>query len=238
MYKRKGVLSFIIKFTAFSVVIVLLALYIGDALISGELVTVFTETARTYKTVIIDAGHGGADGGASGDDGTLEKDCNLAIARKLYALFKASGINAVMTRDEDIMLGDGSFTRAKADDLNYRVKFASKYGDCLYISIHANSFPVKKYSGAQVYYSPNSPASADLAECVRLKIKEALQPENTRTTKRADSSIFLLDKLTVPAVIVECGFLSNDAECALLSSDDYRMKLALCIYAAVSDYLE
>jgi N-acetylmuramoyl-L-alanine amidase len=188
-------------------------------------------------TVIIDAGHGGRDGGASTEDGVLEKDLNLAVALKLRDLMRELDVDVIMTRETDIMLAGESSAHKKRDDLNARLNMARERENCIFVSIHMNKFPVEKYSGLQVYYSGNNEESLALAEAIQNKASEFLRKGNARTVKKADSSIYILYHIKVPAVLVECGFLSNPEEAALLCTEEYQNKLAAVIFAAVAEYL-
>ena len=195
---------------------------------------------RDLPTIVIDAGHGGEDGGAIGVDGVLEKEINLAIARALYDSLTAKGINCVMTRTDDRLLYDRNADyegRKKALDAKARLEIAEAQEDAIFISIHQNSYPVAKYSGFQIYYSKNHPESANLANTLELAVREHLQPDNNRASKEAGSNIYLLQKLTCPALLLECGFLSNPEECASLCRADYRTTLALCLYSALIPHL-
>lgn len=199
-----------------------------------------TVAFQTYKTpvVIIDAGHGGEDGGAVSDDGILEKDINLDIAKKLENLFKLSDISTAMTRTDDRLLYySGQENRKKFYDINNRIKFAENFDNCILLSIHQNKFPIKKYSGFQVYCSKNNPSSKILGEYLQNCVVRYLQPNNTRKIKIADN-IMLLDNLEIASVIAECGFLSNREEAALLCDDNYKNKIAFLIYAATLQYLQ
>lgn len=206
------------------------------------------------QTVVIDAGHGGMDGGcvslpisAVSSDATvseetastaspsggaiLEKDCNLAIAKTLAALFRVSGYNVVMTRETDVMLdAEGLTGNAKMRDLKARVELARQYPDALFISIHCNKFPSTECKGLQVYYSVNDARSRDIAEKIQRSTVSLLQPDNKRTVKPATSSIYVLYRASQPAVLVECGFLSSPEEAALLATEEYRKQLALAIF--------
>ena len=191
--------------------------------------------------IIIDAGHGGEDGGTVGTNGCFEKDINLDISFDLYELLKCSNIPVILTRNDDTLLYDTTIDyhgRKKVLDLAKRLEIAEKYDDSIFISIHQNAFGDPKYSGLQVYFSTNHPSSMALAENIQLLNKQILQPENKRKTKAADENIFLLDKISSPAVLVECGFLSNQRECELLSTDEYQKKIATVIYAAILNYFE
>ena len=188
-------------------------------------------------TVVIDAGHGGEDGGAVNADGTiLEKGINLDVALKLRDLLTASGIRVVMTRTDDRMLYDPEKDyrgRKKQLDLFARREIAEKCDPCLFVSIHMNSFPDPRYHGLQVWYSPNHPASEKVAQTVQTLARELLQPENDRRVKPAGSRIYLLHNLKVPAILVECGFLSNPAEAAKLNEDSYRSDLAFLLFLSI-----
>ncbi len=196
---------------------------------------------RKTLTLIIDAGHGGEDGGAVGINGEFEKDLNLKIAFALRDMALSAGYDTVMTRTEDILLYDRNVDykgRKKALDLLARVKIAEKYEDAVFVSIHMNAFPENKYSGLQVYYSQNNPLSQEIAKDIQEGARLNLQKENNRKIKPAGSNIYLLDRITIPSVLIECGFLSNPEECAKLSREDYQQKLALSIFLSVSKYLE
>jgi N-acetylmuramoyl-L-alanine amidase len=191
-------------------------------------------------TVVIDAGHGGEDGGTVGVDGTLEKDINLTLARELFDALTSRGIRCVMTRTEDMLLYDRNADyegRKKALDAKARLEIAAKQERAIFVSIHQNSYPVAKYSGFQVYYSKNSPESAEIAKKLELAVREELQPDNNRASKEAGTNIYLLNKLTCPAVLLECGFLSNPEECAQLQDTEYRAKLVDVLSDALESYI-
>ena len=191
-------------------------------------------------TVIIDAGHGGEDGGAIGTNGAYEKDINLEIAKKLKSKLDAIGVPCVMTRETDILLYDRNVDyegKKKKLDLQARKEFAEKYDNAIFISIHQNSYPKEKYDGLQIYYSPNNPASRELALMIENDVKESLQPNNNRASKEADSSIYLLDNLLCPAILIECGFISNKQECQLLCDEEYQNKLCESITSGIVVFL-
>lgn len=194
--------------------------------------------ADTGYVIVLDAGHGGIDGGAQGDDGTLEKDLNLAVTRRLFALFDSAGVNVVMTRDADVSLGAAGSSHRKLDDLKARVQTAEQTENAVFVSIHMNKFPVSRYSGLQVYYSKNNPLSKTLAESVQSTVRVSLQPKNSREIKSAGSDIYVLNSSFCPAILVECGFLSNENELADLCDENYQKRLAACIFAAVTNTLE
>ena len=199
--------------------------------------------APSRPIIVIDAGHGGEDGGASGEDGTKEKDLNLLVAQSLADILTASGYDVRMTRTDDRLLYDlyGDLTdytgHKKTYDLRNRLRFTEEAGADLLLSIHMNKFPQPQYSGLQVYYSPTAPESRTVAEVIRNYTKLYLQPENERETKAATSSIYLLHRIQRPAVMVECGFLSNEEELSRLKDDTYRRQLALVIACAAAESL-
>lgn len=199
--------------------------------------------APSRPIIVIDAGHGGEDGGASGEDGTKEKDLNLLVAQSLADILTAAGYDVRMTRTDDRLLYDlyGDLTdytgHKKTYDLRNRLRFTEEAGADLLLSIHMNKFPQPQYSGLQVYYSPTAPESRTVAEVIRSYTKLYLQPENERETKAATSSIYLLHRIQRPAVMVECGFLSNEEELSRLKDDTYRRQLALVIACAAAESL-
>lgn len=211
---------------------------------SGEGKTASTAALATPKmpVIVIDAGHGGMDSGAVGADGTLEKEINLSVSRKLAALCSLSGIEYVMTRTEDQMLVDDSVTsHKKMHDLKNRLKITQEMSEAgrevIFVSIHMNNFPSPKYSGLQVWYSQNEPQGKELAAFIQGYAKTWLDSANTRQIKAATSAIYVLDRATVPAVLVECGFLSNPEECKKLGDDDYQTELAVTVFSALCEFL-
>ena len=187
-------------------------------------------------TIIIDAGHGGMDGGTQSRDGLLEKDINLAVANKLYTLCRLAGIGCRRTWcDDNVLVSDDIKQKRKMHDLKNRAAVADEYVSPVFVSIHMNSYPDSRYSGLQVWYSKNDERSRSIASYVQSYAAGYLDPANTRVIKPATSSIYLLDRLQVPAILIECGFLSNENESALLASDDYQTKLALVIFAALCE---
>lgn len=192
-------------------------------------------------TIIIDAGHGGEDGGAVGINGTVEKDINLSISLKLMNLLEVSGYKVVMTREKDKAIYDESantLREKKRSDLKNRMGIIknNKKENAIFVSIHQNKFPDPKYHGTQIFYSVNNPGSQSLAEKVKDSVTEFIQPENTREIKPADKKIYLLHNAEIPAIIVECGFLSNIEESKKLIDNMYQNQLAFSIYCGITSY--
>ena len=188
-----------------------------------------------WRVVVIDAGHGGEDAGASSAAGLHEKDVNLAVAIILRDLLEMNGVPTVMTRTEDKLLYDRNVNyegRKKVLDLAARMNAVSATEGALLVSIHMNAFPQTQYHGMQVWYGTHDPRSAEIAAAMR-EAGLLLQPDNRRQTKAADSGIFLLDRAQTPAVLVECGFLSNPAEAAKLGDPTYQRQVALAIFSGI-----
>lgn len=189
-------------------------------------------------TVVIDAGHGGEDGGTVGKNGVFEKDINLRVSKLLEKMLLSAGFRTVMTRSEDVLLYDRNTDykgHKKQQDLATRLKTAKSIPDSIFVSIHMNAFAEQKYSGLQVYYSKNNQRSRELATLIQNNTAEFLQKYNTRKPKAAGSNIYLLDRTDNPAVLVECGFLSNDAECERLCDPVYQKQLAFTIFKAICE---
>ena len=194
----------------------------------------------TQKTVIVDAGHGGDDGGAIGIDGTVEKDINLDIALKLEKILKFYGFNVIMTRTQDVMTCDDgldSLRKRKISDIHNRFELMRKNPDAIFISVHQNKFEDSSQHGTQVFYSGNDERSKELAEAIQTSVTLILQRKNDRVVKKSGSGIYLLYHAKIPAVLVECGFISNSDEVKKLKDESYRMKLAILIADGLLKYL-
>ncbi len=180
--------------------------------------------------VIIDAGHGGVDGGASSPDGTLEKEINLKIAVRVRDILELLGVNTLMTRESDISIHDDGIEgirRQKISDIRNRTKLANETENAVYVSIHQNHYSRSEYKGTQVFYSPNNPLSEHFAGILQNEIVTALQPENKREIKKSGTEIYILYHAECPAVMIECGFLSNPDDTLLLKDDDYLNKFSI-----------
>lgn len=202
--------------------------------------TASAQLSNPMPLIILDAGHGGEDGGAVAADGTMEKDINLSITQKLDTMLQAKGFRTRLTRTDDTLHYDASATsmrEKKVADLRYRLSCTQQTPDCVLLSIHQNKFSDPKYDGAQMFYSPNHPQSEILAQCLQDAFVAGLQPDNTRKIKQSGTEIFLLYQTKVPAVMAECGFLSNEAERDKLKTDAYQQQVAACIANGLLRYL-
>ena len=193
-----------------------------------------SSTASFDYTLILDAGHGGEDGGALSRSGVRESDLNLSIAQRTENLAALLGIKTVMTRDADISVHDKdctSISEKKKSDLRNRVNLANMTPNAMILSIHQNHFAEEKYKGAQVFYA-NIEGSKFWAETLQNHLR-VLDSKNHRQCKQSQQ-IYLMEHIQCPAVLVECGFLSNPVEAQLLQEQDYQKKLAMVLLQAVA----
>lgn len=191
-------------------------------------------------TVVLDAGHGGEDGGAVGVNGVLEKDLNLKITNMLGEMLESAGVSVVYTRTEDRLLyteAQNIKGKRKIYDLYNRLCMAREQPNAVLVSIHMNKFTEEKYSGLQVYYALSDSNSRVLAQALDTRVKQDLQPNNRRAVKAADDNIYLLHRADFPAVLVECGFLSNYAECEKLCQEDYQRQLSFSLFCGMMEYI-
>lgn len=194
------------------------------------------ETDEERICVVIDAGHGGDDPGKVGINQVLEKDVNLSIARKVKLYLEAQDIRVVMTREDENGLYDSDAPNKKVQDMKRRVALIEEVHPAITVSIHQNSYPEEYVHGAQVFYYESSREGQRLAGLMQEQLLEKLDPENHRQIK-ANDSYYLLKKTDIPIVIVECGFLSNQTEAALLSQEEYQDRVAWAIHMGIMQYL-
>ena len=186
-------------------------------------------------TVVIDVGHGGNDPGKIGVDNVKEKDVNLQIALCLKAQLQARGVKVILTREGDVCLATNGATNKKVSDMHNRVSLINASGADYMISIHQNSYQSEGVKGAQVFYYKASEDGKKLAEAIQASFKQNLDPENGREAKANDSYYILLN-VKCPAVIAECGFLSNYEEAELLEQEKYQEKVAKAVAEGVEEY--
>ncbi len=217
---------------------VLLAAFLLLAIGGNRAVTVLSLNApvSNRKTVVIDAGHGGVDGGATSCTGVLESQFNLEIALKLDDLMHLLGINTVMIRTTDcsVYTQGETIAQKKVSDLKERVRIVNSTESALLISIHQNFFSDGKYSGAQVFYAPTE-GSQDFAKQLQSALIQTVNPNSNRQIKKADG-VYLMQHIACPAVLVECGFLSNPQEEYLLRDNVYQQKLCSVIASICSQF--
>jgi N-acetylmuramoyl-L-alanine amidase len=182
------------------------------------------------KIIVIDAGHGGWDPGKISRDKHEEAAINLAIAEQLQVFLENAGAVVFRTRVEDVALGD-----TKRTDLSARAAMPTDMQADIFVSIHQNAFPQSKVKGAQAFYYEGSEESRRLAEAVQARISSSLDPQN-RMKAKGNQAYFLLKETLGPAIIVECGFLTNDEDVAKLITEEYRQKVAWAIYLGIMDY--
>ena len=214
--------------------ILLLTVIVSVCLVLSSCSTIAASEAA-QKTVIIDAGHGGEDCGTIGKNGVFEKDLNLRIAFTLGKLLEEKGYAVVYTRTEDKLLykeEENIKGYRKIYDLKNRAALASQYESPVFISIHMNSFSDERYSGLQVFYSVATDASRRLATSVQQQVKQQLQPQNNRPI-REGAGLYLMENLSCPAILIECGFMSNPAECEKLCQKEYQKQLCFAIACGI-----
>ena len=193
-------------------------------------------SGKERPVVVIDAGHGGNDPGKIGVDGSLEKDINLKIARKVKAYLEASDVNVVMTRDTDTGLYQSGDSHKKVSDMRRRCDIINEARPDLVVSIHQNSYHQEEINGGQVFYYKTSQNGKRLAEILQKRFDYVLGEANRRVAKSNDN-YYLLLHVKEPIVIVECGFLSNRKEAKALESEDYQDQMAWTIHMGVMEYL-
>ena len=206
----------------------------------SEAVTVISQEIPVERnhTIVIDAGHGGEDGGAVSCTGAKESDINLEIARRVNDLLHLLGCRTRMIRNADISIYTAGQTLAqkKVSDLRERVRIVNETEDPILLSIHQNTFPDTRYSGAQFFYNGDVDSKA-LADTLQQRFGQTLNPGSSRQSKKADG-VYLMENIRCTAVLAECGFLSNPGEEILLRSQAYQQKIAGVLAAELSNFLD
>lgn len=198
------------------------------------------DVKENSKTILIDPGHGGIDGGALAKDGTCEKDINLSISLKLRKYLESKKYKVIMTRHEDkgLYTESGKIRKKKLEDLENRCKIKVNSNCDAFVSVHLNMFPESKYYGAQVWYGDNK-ESEKLAGIIQRNMIEHLDKNNKRKEKPAKNSYKILRcGNDIPSVIIECGFLSNDAEREKLEDVSYQQKVAESIGKSLEEFFK
>lgn len=217
--------------------LVLLAGFAMYGLKSHEAVTVTAPVE--HPVFVLDAGHGGVDGGASAPDGTCEDDLNLQIVKRLDCVLSLLGEHTLFTRTMDTDLSDSdaqTISQKKVTDIRNRVELVNSAGNAVLISIHQNTYQEQKYHGAQVFYGREA-GSELLAKAVQEAIATHVDPGNLRQEKAVSPDVYLMKHITVPGILVECGFLTNPEELERLKSEGYQKQLAIAIGVAAVNQL-
>lgn len=214
-------------------VIILSIIIYGSYTLSKNMVK---EVALTENTVVVlDAGHGGSDPGKIGINQVLEKDVNLAIVLKIRTMLEEENIGCVLTRETDERLDENGKELSKTADMKERVSIMNEVHPKLVVSVHQNSYTSSEIKGAQVFYYESSDESKKIAEIIQEELRK-VDTSNTRKIK-GNSTYYLLKRTEVPAVIVECGFLSNSEEADKLATEEYQEKMAEAIVNGIKSYL-
>ena len=220
--------------------LLVVVLLLGAARLGSDAVTTIAEEIPVQRehTIIVDAGHGGVDGGATSCTGVLESNLNLQIALRLDDLLHLIGFKTEMIRKEDISVyteGD-TIAQKKISDLKERVRIVNSTENAILISIHQNTFSDQRYGGAQVFYAQTD-RSKELAQNLQASLVDMLNPGSNRTSKKADK-VYLMNHIEKIGILIECGFLSNPAEEALLRSEAYQKALCCVIACALSNFTD
>lgn len=186
-------------------------------------------------TLVIDAGHGGIDGGAVGADGSRESDINLAIALRLQAVSAFCGQSAVMTRTDDSR-GADALSYSEHEELVYRTQVVNATPNAVLLSIHQNCYPTAQPSGAQVLYSSNG-KSEDFGRLMHDNLVNSLDPQNRRVAEPDKNRLYILSNVDCPAILVECGFVSNHSDITKLTDSRYQMALSTVLMASYLQFI-
>ena len=215
----------IISFCAVATMLTMVGIYLR---IQNEAVTVFAMPSN-QRIVVIDAGHGGWDPGAT-RSGILEKDINLAIAENLQAFLEVGGAQVILTRTSDDALGV-----TKSSDMYNRRRIAEESNADIFISIHQNSYPNPSVRGAQAFYYGDSERAKLLAELIQEQFATFLDRNNKRPAT-ANQNYYVLKQIPIPSVLVETGYLTNPNESRLLTTEEHQQKIAWAIYMGILNY--
>ncbi len=195
-------------------------------------------TIGKEPSYIFDAGHGKPDGGTVGKDGTTEAVLNLAVTLKIADLMKKTGENCILTREtEESIYSTGDTIHAKkVSDTKERIKIANQYQKATFVSIHMNSYPNESVHGIQVFYRPDDEISKKIAQEMQQSLNDALQTEKPKTIKEIPKNVYLFSHIENPAILIECGFLSNPSELEYLKNEEYQLRLAELIAKVLIDF--
>lgn len=233
-------MNFKIKSACVALTLVFSYLVVYYAFDRVQLAVPTSTTPKNDVVIVLDAGHGGMDGGCSSADGVPEKVINLNILLSLRDMFELAGYEVYVTRDTDKSIHDDGIegiANQKSSDMDNRLALFNEHSNAICLSIHQNQFTDPKYSGAQMFYASTNSESQYIAQTLQNKFVEYLQPENKREIKLCGKELFLCHYCENPTVMVECGFLSNADEANLLKTEEYQSKVAFTIFAAINEYV-
>ncbi len=223
---------------ALFICVFLLSIRLGFFRTEPQIVRTFSDTNEDF-VIVLDAGHGGVDTGASGIVGKYESALCLEVTQKVCAYLNMHSYSVRLTRTDDNLLSSSNTSLSrKQSDLAGRVEITESVDDPIFISIHMNTYPLESCKGTQIFYSPNNSKSKSLADIISNNIKSILQPDNKRLNKQAGSNIYVLHKLKAPAVLIECGFITNLDEATKLNDEEYQNKLAAIIAESIIEFIE
>lgn len=231
--KLNTVLIILTFFTCISIIIY-------TAQLMENNISVINSIQQDDLMLILDAGHGGIDGGCSTADGKTEKDINLNIMLSVRDLSKMFGYETEVTRDTDKSIHDKDITgikNQKISDMKNRLELFNKFNNAVCISIHQNTFSDPQFKGAQMFYSNQNTESEQLAAIMQKRFVNNLQPDNQREIKLCGSELYLCYYCTNPAIMVECGFLSNAEEANKLTNNSYQQKVAFTVFSGINEYV-
>ena len=222
-----------------AILMTVIGLYFGR--LNFALASVYI-TAKKLPLVIIDAGHGGFDGGCVGVDGSYEKDINLQISLKLNDLMQQLGFKTLLVRDNDCSVEtDGTTIRErKKSDIKNRYSYMTNNSDCVYLSVHQNQYSASSVKGAQMFYTPDNDKSKQLAQHIQNNVASYVQADNKRKIKPCTKDVYIIHYAPkeATAVLIECGFLSNYSDLSNLKDAQYQKKLCFSICIGVLDWLK
>ena len=219
------------------IMISILAISLKSGFLNKNLQAV-NSNIKNQKTVILDAGHGTPDEGASSKTGVTEATINLSITLKTKEFLEQNGYKVILTRKNNNGIYDSNCTtirEKKNSDLKNRVKIANQSDADIFVSIHLNKIPEEKYWGWQTFYKNKNEEGKKLAESIQNNLNKVIQKENKRVPLKIDN-IYIIRNIKIATTIVECGFLSNNEEAKLLETAEYQEKLAEGIYKGIEDY--
>lgn len=211
----------------------------ADKRIAVQTVSNNIAQSNNKPVITIDAGHGGMDGGCVSINNKCEKDINLNILLSLRDMAKIMGYNPVCTRESDVSIHDKNIkgvAKQKKSDMDKRLEIINQNENGIAVSIHQNQFTDPKFHGAQMFYCSKIAESEQFADIMQKQFVSKLQPDNKRETKPVTDELYLLCNAKCPAIMIECGFLSNKEEADKLENEDYQKQVAFTIFSGISDF--